>query len=374
MWSKHSRVFCLAGILFFVQLSYSQKDVDSILRIANKQIYENPEEAISLGTNVLENSKITIRNKINALLVISTAHSSKRDYEKGSEYIEAINKLIPQVTNDLQKMNILNRIGAHYQELQIYDKALEYLDESLVLIEKYPVQDSVQSFLGYNSILRGFIYRKQTNCAIALKYFDNAIAAYLTTIKRKPIMHANLSICYYNKGNCLLEMNDLPQAKSSFLKSIEHAKIDDAISLIAFGKKGLAETETHNGNHQVAILLLNEALSISINVGDLVLNREIYEGLANNYLAIGDYKRYKIYQNKYVEIKEANKLAERKTINQSLLNLTQARASEIEKMRNYFIPIQVAFILAIVFILGFLIRAIIGWEKELKKLENKLKN
>ncbi|MEM0518641.1 MULTISPECIES: tetratricopeptide repeat protein [Aequorivita] len=373
-WNKYSAILFFAGIFLFAQIMHSQKDVDSILKSANKQIYENPEEAILIVTKALDNPQITVRNKINALLVISTAYSSKRDYEKASEYIAAINKLIPQVTNDFQKMNILNRIGAHYQELQIYDKALEYLDESLILIEKYPVQDSVQTFLGYNSILRGFIYRKQTNCNIALKYFDEAIAAYTTTVGRKPIMHANLSICFYNKGNCLLEINDLTQAKISFLKSIEHAQIDDAKSLIAFGKKGLAETEALNGNHNEALALLNDALAISGNVGDLVLNREIYEGLANNYLATGNWEKYTLYQNKYVAIKKANKISERKTINQSLLNLTRAKAKEIENLRKDFLPIQIIFIIVIAVALFLLIRTIIRWEKELKKLENELKS
>jgi tetratricopeptide (TPR) repeat protein len=372
--NKHSFLIFLGGFLFFVQVMHSQKEVDSILKIANKQIYENPDVAISLSQEALDNPGITVRNKINSLLVISTAYSSKRDYEKASEYIVAINKLIPKVNDDLQKMNILNRIGAHYQELQIYDKALEYLDESLVLIEKYPVQDSIQTFLGYNSILRGFIYRKQTNCDIALKYFDGAIKAYNKTVGQRPIMNANLSICYYNEGNCLLSLNKTGQAKKSFQKSIEHAQKLEAKSLIAFGKKGLAETETQDGNYTEALSLLTDALSISSNVGDLVLNREIYEGLANNYLVLGDWDNYKLYQDKYVAIKKANKISERKTINQSLINLTQTKAEEIEKLRSYFRPLQIIFIIVIAIALFLLIRVVLLWEKELKKLENKLKS
>lgn len=373
-WNKHSALFLLAGFFFFAQLVHSQKEVDSILKIAGKQIYENPDAAISLSEEALKSPNITVRNKINTLLTISTAYSSKRDYEKASEYIVQINKLIPKISDDLPKMNILNRIGAHYQELQIYDKALEYLDEALILIEKYPKQDSVQHFLGYNSILRGFIYRKQTNCDIALKYFDDAINAYNKTKAQKPIMNANLSICYYNKGNCLLSLNKIVEAKGSFLKSIEHAQIVEAKSLIAFGKKGLAETETLIGNYKEALSLLTDALAISSNVGDLVLNREIYEGLANNYLFLGDWENYILYQNKYVTIKQENEISERKTINQSLINLTETKAKEIEQLRSYFKPLQIIFIIVIGITLFLLIRFVIIWEKDLKKLENKLKS
>ena len=373
-WNKHSALFFLIGFFIFVQMGYSQKDVDSILTKANKQIYENPDEAISLSKKALNSSKITIRNEINALLVISTAYSSKRDYEKASEYIIQINGLIPKINDELQKMNILNRIAAHYQELQIYDKSLEYLDESLVLIEKYPQQDSVQTYLGYNSILRSFIYREQTNCDIALKYFDVAIKAYNKTTEQKPIMNANLSICYYNKGNCLLSLNKTDLAMISFLKSIEHAKIVGAKSLIAFGKKGLAETETLKGNHKEAITLLTDALSISKDVGDLILNRGIYEGLANNYLILGDWENYTLYQNKYLAIKKENKISERKTINRALINLTENKAREIKELHSFFWPLQIIFIICIIIALFTLIRAILIWEKDLKKLENKLKN
>ena len=373
-WNKHSALFFLAGFFFFVQMVHSQKDVDSILKIANKQVYENPEEAISLSQEALNNQKITVRNKINSLLVISVAYSSKRDYEKASEYIFQINELIPKIDDELLKISILNRIGAHYQELQIYDKSLEYLDESLVLIEKYPTPDSIQKYLGYNSILRGFIYRKQTNCDIALKYFDSAIIAYERTIAQQPIMNANLSISYYNKGNCLLSLNKTEQAKESFLKSVEHAKTIDAKSLIAFGEKGLAETETQNGNYKEALSLLIDALAISSKVGDLVLNREIYEGLANNYLFLGDWDNYILYQNKYVAIKKANKISERKTINQSLISLTETKAEEIEQLRAYFRPLQIIFIIIITIALFLLIRSVIIWESDLKKLENRLKS
>jgi tetratricopeptide (TPR) repeat protein len=355
-------------------MAHSQKEVDSLLAQAQKQIYENPEEAIALSQEALNNPKITVRNKINVLLAISTAYSSKRDYEKASEYIVQINELIPKIDDELQEMNILNRIGAHYQVLQIYDKALEYLDESLVLIEKYPLQDSIQKYLGYNSILRGFIYRKQTNCDIALKYFDDAINAYNKTTELQPIMNANLSVSYYNKGNCLLSLNKIEQAKESFLKSVDHAKTIDAKSLIAFAEKGLAEAESAKGNYQEALLLLTDALEISKDVGDLVLNREIYQGLANNYLILGDWENYTHYQEKYVSIKKANKISERKTVNQSLINLTETKAKEIEQLQDFFRPIQIIFIICIIGALFFLIRAVMIWEKDLKKLENKLKN
>ncbi|WP_290254773.1 tetratricopeptide repeat protein [Aequorivita aurantiaca] len=364
----------LLAFIFCAPIAHSQKEVDSLLQLANKQIYENPDAAIHLAQQAYSHPSITLRNKINTLLAISTAYSSQRDYEKSSEYIVQINDLIPTITDEILKMNILNRIAAHYQELQIHDKALEYLDAALLLIESYPVKDSVQSFLGYNSILRGFIYREQTNCDIALKYFDDAIIAFNKATEKPHVMNANLSICYYNKGNCLLSLNKVEDAKECFLKSIDHAKIIDAKSLIAFAQKGLAETESGKGNYKEAIALLTNALAISKDVGDIVLNRGIYQGLANNYLILGDWENYSRYQEKYLAIKKANKISGRKTINQSLLNLTEAKAEEINEIHSIYKPIQIIFIISILAALFFLVRVILIWEKQLKNLENKLKN
>ncbi len=367
-------VLILFAVSFFLApTAYSQKSVDSLLKIANKMIYENPDLAIELSQKAYNAPEVTIRNQVNALLAISIAYSSKRDYEKSSEYILQIKELFPKINEETQKMNILNRIAAHYQELQIYDKAKEYLDESLALIEKYPNQDSIQTFLGYNSIVRGFIYREQMNCEIALNYFNKAIEAYSKTIKN-PIMNGNVSICYYNKGNCLLTLNKIEEAKESYQKSIEHARIVDAKSLIAFAQKGLAEAKTLEGNYTEAISLLNNALAISENVGDLILNRGIYERLATNNLALNNWDNYTLYQNKFLDLKERTKIAERKTINQSMLNLVAVKAQEIEQIHSKYNPLQIALIIILIIAILFLIHSIIKWEKTLKKLENNLKN
>ncbi len=372
-WNKYNMLFFLAGFLFIAQATYSQKKVDSILKEANKQIYENPDTAIVLAQKAYDNPKATVRNKINALLCISTAYSSKRDYEKSSEYIEQIKELLPKINDARQKMNILNRIAGHYEELKIYDKAMEYLDQSMALIEKYPVQDSIQPFLGYNSTLRGFIYRNQMNCDIALTYFNKAIEAYKKTLQ-KPIMNANLSICYYNKGNCLLSLGKTEDAKTSFNKSIQHAETIDAKSLIAFGQKGLAEAKTLQGNYNESISLLKNALIISENVGDLILNQGIYDGLSNNYLAIHDYENYTVFHNKFTTIQEELKKTERKTVNQSLLNLTESKTKEIEQLKEHYGPIQICLLIIALISLFLLFRFVFFEERKLKNLQEKLKD
>lgn len=363
----------LIGILLVGQLCFSQKNTDSILGQANKLVYENPDEAIEIALQVFNDKETSVKHKVTSLLAISIAYSSKRDYEKSLDYILKIEDFLPKMESEIQKMIVLNRTGALYQDLKIYDKAIDYLDESIKLIQKYPRQDSVQTLLGYNSILRGFIYREQMSCDMALKYFDKAIEAYMNTL-HNPIMNANVSICYYNRGNCLLTLNKIDEAELSYLKSVEHAEYIDAPSLIAFGQKGLAEVKTKEGKYRESIGLLQNAVSISENVGDLVLNRGLYDGLSNNYLALGDWENYNIFRTKFLRLQKETKRSERKSINQSLINLIEERVQITEHLHKKNIPIQIAFIVAIILSISLLIRDVIISEKKLKSLEKELKN
>ncbi len=370
--NKHSFLVFLISLFIFIEVGHAQKEVDSLLAQANKQIYENPDEAINLATQAYNVEDISVGNKVNALLSISTAYSSKRDYAMASVYIEKIIAEFPNLKNSRQQMNILNRVAAHYQELQIYDKAIEYLDEALVLIENYPAQDSLQPLLGYNATMRGFIYREQMNCDIALTYFNQAIEYFKNTLQPH-VRNANLSICYYNKGNCLLALDKKIEAKASFLSSIEYAKNAEAKSLVAFGQKGLAEASTLEGNYEEAISILQNATSNAESVGDLILNKGLYEGLSNNYLALHDWDNYTLFHDKYLGLQNQTKTAERKSVNQSLLNLTETKAKEISEVGNYYRPIQISLVILIVIALFILARLVFFEEKKLKELQKTLK-
>ena len=364
-------VLCTA--LFLCAQAFPQQETDSLLKEANKQIYENPDLAITLAKQAFNSEGITVKNQIGALMAISTAYSSKRDYEKSAQYVEQIKELLPKIKNDRQRMNILNRIAGYYQEIQIYDKALDYLDESLRLIQKYPLHDSIQPLLGYNAALRGFIYREQMNCDIALKYFDKAIEAYKQT-QENHVRNANLSICYYNKGNCLLSIGKNEEAKLNYNKAIEYAKNVEAKSLIAFGQKGLAEAKTLEGNYKEAITLLKNAKSISEEVGDLLLDQSIFEGLSNNYLALHDWDNYTLFHSKFLALQKETKKSERKTINQSLLSLTNSKSTEIEQLKKRNSPIQIGLLCFIGISLFLLGRFVFFKEKKLRELQKKLEN
>lgn len=363
----------LLGSFFLVSwTSWPQQATDSILATANRQIHENPNLAIETAQKIFNTPEATTDFKVQALIIISTAYSSKREYDKSLEYSRKAIDYLPKINDNELKIRILNRIGAQYQELNVYDKALTYLDEAHQLLKILPESLDKSKSIGFNNLVRGFIYREQMSCEIALDYFNSSIEAYLN-IESQLNVNSNLSIAYYNKGNCLVTLNKIREAKESYLQSVTYAKKNNAKSLIAFANKGLASIYTAEGDNEKAINLLNEALQNSEEVGDKILNRSIYRSLANNYLAENDIKNYSLYHDKNISIHNEITKTERKTIDASIQNIMALNAEKVDNLQEKNYLFQAILALLIILLIGWIFKSIYTSEKTLKSLKRKLK-
>jgi tetratricopeptide (TPR) repeat protein len=309
----------LAVNLLTADAVYSQnhKKIDSILKHASNQIYANPDKVIKLGNYVVKQAQDNVEYKIKAYNLISVAYSSKRDYKKALEFLNKASELVDETDDKLLKINIVNKSGILNHQLKVYDKAIQYLDQAEQLIAEYPYKDSIHTELGKNYIVRGFIYKEKLSCAIAIAFFDRGISE-----MRKSKLGETasiISIAIYNKGNCYLLLHNNKLAMESFKEAVRMARTVDAKSLVAFGLKGSAKIYTLEGNYSEAIIALNRALNLASDVNDLILNQEIYKGLAENYLAINDWNQFKIYQGKFVEIQKLIKDRERLSVGESLI-------------------------------------------------------
>jgi len=315
---KYSIYYLVIINLMITNFCYAQnnKKIDSILKFASIEMYVNPDKVIRNGQIIVNESGNNIDHKIMGYKLISDGYSSKRDYEKSLEYVVKANQLLGLTNNQLLKISTLNKTGIQYHQLKIYDKAIEYLDQAEHLMMEYPVPDSIRSYLGRNYIVRGFIYKEKFNCEIAIDFFDKGI---LELIKSKSKMaNSAISIAKYNKGNCYILMLNNKLASVNFQEAIQNAKIVNAKSLQAFALKGLAQVYTIEGNFPLAIQTLKEALFISAEVNDLILNQEIFKGLSENYLAVNEWENFKKYQNKYLFTQKLIKDRERKSVSESL--------------------------------------------------------
>jgi len=331
-----------------------QKVLDSLLKAGTLEIYDNPDHAIEIGKKVYGENNDNLKTKLNSLMLISDAYSSKRDYRKSLEYVIRAKNLSAKSDNVLVQIKILTKIAIQYHQQRIYDKAIQYLDESSKLAKAYPSRDSVHSQIGNNYAIRGFIYKEQLNCDIAIEYFRQAIAEYGFIATQ--MINANISIMKYNIGNCYIRSGDNEAAKKSFIESIAHAKKIDAKSLLAFAQKGLAEVYTLEGRYPEAISVLKEALNVSGGVGDLVLNLGIYKGLSENYLAVNEWDNYRKFHQKYLETGLTIKESERKSVSDSLNDLSKTQRIKVgNAKKNYIFLILIFGFLSLLTAVGILL-------------------
>ncbi|KJD36819.1 hypothetical protein PW52_04080 [Tamlana sedimentorum] len=304
----------ISGAIYGLETNVQQ--IDSLLKASKNRVYETPDKSIELGVSVAENTSYSKTIRTRALMLVSLAYTSKRDYQKALEYSDKAGVLASQINDKKLEIEILFTTGILYQQLKIFDKSIEFLEKTEAQALIYPERDSVGKLLANSYIVKGFIYKDNLNCDIAQEFFDKGIHQYQKLENQSH--NANLSIVYYNKGNCYILQSEYGLAKNSFNRSIAFAELENASSLISFAQKGLAEVYTLEGAYQKSVDLLLTALNQSKNVGDLVLNSAIYKGLFENYLALNNWELYRNYYNLYLEVQLDIKTSERNSISDSL--------------------------------------------------------
>lgn len=350
--------------------SQNNKKIDSILKTGANGIYNNPDNVIKIGRDIVKNSGDNVNYKIKGYKLISDAYSSKRDYEKSLEYLIKASELLDQSNDKLLIINIINKTAIQYHQLKVYDKTMQYLDQAEQLMSEYPVKDSIRVELGKNYMIRGFIYKEKLSCAIAIGYMDRAIAQFKKVDKIAAA--SKLSIAFYNKGNCYLLMNNNKLALDCFKESVETAKVINAKSLEAFALKGSARVYTLEGNNAEAIKELNEALNLASDVKDLILNQEIYKGLAENYLAVNQLNSFKVYQSKFIEVQKLIKDRERISISESLGVKATELATKRSDLANKFYYLMLVLFLVLAIVVFFFYVVIKRKRKEIDSIKRQM--
>ncbi|WP_372753485.1 tetratricopeptide repeat protein [Mariniflexile sp.] len=362
-------VFHVSFVLFATPVEQVKK-IDSLLEASTKDVYENPDKSIKLGLSIYEDNNLALKLRIKGLMLVSLAYTSKRDYQKALEYVNEAYNLLSQLNDPVLKIEILSRSGILYQQLKIFDKSLDFLDRAEQLAMAYPYRDSVGALLGRNYLVKGFIYKDNLNCDIALSFFAKGIQEYERLGEHN--YATNLSIAYYNKGNCYILFSEHEKAKASFRKSIALAKQDGANSLESFAKKGLAEVFTLEERYDEAIALLQEAMQQSSKVGDLILYRGIYEGLFENYLAINDLDNYQHYYDLYLKTQFDIEISERNSISASIDENIKLQNEKLYQLKNRFkYHWNIIILIAVVIIFGIVFN-LIQSKKTFKKLQSKI--
>ena len=311
---------------------------DSLLKRARLEIYDNPDNAISITKNLLKKEK-DITQSISLYMLLSTANIAKRDFDESLKYILKAKELASK-TNDLKtQTRVLISVAIQYQQMELFSKSLETLNEADEYLAKLPdnlQEKNIETARSY--AIRGMIYKSQSNSEIALEKFLKSIESF-KKVNDPKTTSANMSVVFYNIGHCYLNLNQIDKAEQAFLQSAHYAQSDKAKSLEAFALKGMSEVHKQKRENQTALNLLIKAESLCKNTNDLVLNEGIFKEMADNYLAIGNQNLYQIYNKKHFEMRFKREKKELSSINQVINNHnreTLIKSEELKKKFTYF--------------------------------------
>ncbi|KIA89390.1 tetratricopeptide repeat protein [Kaistella jeonii] len=313
------RLFKISFLFFlFWSVNFTaQKNNDSLRKRAYSVIYEQPDETISIALKLLKEEK-KVDEVAHLYMLLSNAYIAKRNNDSSLFYILKAADLINKEALPTTKIKILNSVAVQYQQMELYGKALETLDQSLQLTEQLEANDKDRLFnAGFNYAVRGMIYRNQSNPDLALEKFKMAAVNFQKlSLDRKSA--ANLSIIYYNIGYCYIDLSQLKQASENFDKSEDYAKIAKAKSLEAYSLKGKGETLFLTQDYSSSLQTLYLAEEMALPVGDLVLNEGLYKLIADNNLVLNNFEKFQNYNNKYLAVQKTLEQNELKSLNRYL--------------------------------------------------------
>lgn len=340
-----------------------QNNNDSLKKKANSLIYEQPDEAISIARQLLKSEKKT-DEMAQLYILISNAYIAKKNNDSSLFYNLKAENLINKTTLPTTRIKILNSVAVQYQQMELYEKALESLDKSQEMTNQFSPRDINYRYnTGFINNMRGVIYRNQSNPDLAIEKFKLA-AKNFSKLEVDQKSAANLSITYYNMGGCFMDLSQLPEAFRNYKIAENYAqKFQDNI-LMAYNLKGQGEIYflMHRYEESLNVLYLAEKLAEPI--GDLVLNEEIFTLLANNNLAINDIEKFQVYNARSLTIQKTLEEDELKSLNRYLNAQNLLHQETDEKVKRQFQIYDWIAIIAALGLFGFLLKKFVRIKKK----------
>ncbi len=366
------KLFLKIFSLFVCIFTQAQKTPDSVLmKKAKLEIYDNPDNTIKIGEQLLKNSP-DVKTSVNLYMLLSTANIAKRNFEESLKYILKAKELSLKTNDPKSQAGVFISVAIQYQQMELFSKCLETLIEADRYIAKIPEKNPEKyTETAASYAIRGMVYKSQSNSEIALEKFLISIQNY-EKVPVKKTTYSNMSVVYYNIGYCYLNLHQTNKAQEAFLQSVNYARKNFAKSLEAFALKGLAEIYKQNHENESAVNLLLKAESLCKNTGDITLNEGLYKELADNYLALGQQNLYQQYNKKYLEMRFQIRQNELKSINHVIDNHNKETALKSKKLKSYYSSITIGSVLLGIFFILMLLYSIVKVRKQNKMFHKEI--
>lgn len=366
-------LLCCFTIGLSIPVFSQVKNTEAEIKRANDILYEDPNESIKIAFSLLKNEK-NADEIAHLYMMISTAYIAKRDIDSSLYFIMKTTNLINSDALIATKIRILNSVAVQYQQMQLYDKSLETLDKAKEFYQKLPADDQSRAYnLEFNNMIRGMIYRSQSNPEMALEKFSQAVN-YLKKLPQTKGNSSNISIILYNMGYCYMELNQNSKGKEYFTEAIRYGQLADAKSIEAYAFKGLAENLYVNNEYTKSLDLLDKADYLAKSIGDLVLDEGINKLMADNYLAIDNWDKYQFYSDKVLKLKQEKEKKDEKSLNRYMNLQTSENQEKTNSAQTKFEIYQVLILGLSALIILFFGRSFLSFKKRNKLLKSKIEH
>ena len=259
-----SYLFFLAAIVMS-NPSFAQGAVDSLLG--------------ALKSAASDSAKIDLSIKISNEYKASN-HSLSLSYaQKAAALAEEGGSLKHQIY-------ALNNAGVTCFYLSLYDQAVSYMNRSAALALEHGEKESV-----------GNAYFNLGNVRIMLKDYDKAGEMYRKALaileecykeNNKPLPPILRSAFKNNIGHVHLQKKEYKEAERNFMESMAIARKDTLTDQLTKTLSGIADLRNTQKDYDGAILLLNESLALSKQLGNNIGESAALLLLGNSYLAKGE--------------------------------------------------------------------------------------
>ncbi len=185
------------------------------------------------------------------------------------------------------------------QELRVLpESVIERIARLEELAEYYLDQEDSQLAVSYYNQI-SYTYWENQRPDLAVEYFYKAAPLY-----RRLNDLENLHKLYSNIGLIYLDMENIPEAEKAFRENLAiHREIGDRKG-ISTALVDMAYIKSLQQDYREAILLLEEALEIALDIDYESVLPNIYKQLSNNYNNLGNIKLGQEYLQKYNDVSQ----------------------------------------------------------------------
>jgi len=231
----------------------------------------------------------------NILNNIGAVYNNQGDDTKALEYYLMSLKPAEEMKDTLRIVTALMNTGTIYlKKINTHDQALEYYLAALPMSEMIQYHDGI----GTASVNIGEIYFAREEIDTALYYYEKSLAAY------EKSNSGNVPFAMTCIGKVYMKRGDFQMAIEIQNEGYEVAKQSDDRLEMTGALLGLGQTYSEQGDFRSSVLTYKRAEEIAEEIGAIYELREAYNGLSDAYAELSDFNNAYKYQTLLTDIKD----------------------------------------------------------------------